>query len=117
MLLGFSTLPEDGVILLPEGAAGGEPGFLEGSYRDVESCELSVDDGCLPRVFHLTKVIGVACAHGAHVPACKSKRWSLLCFLVAFVWRRVSVCLSCLSSTLSSRHPLEQADVGGPTPY
>ena len=42
-LLGFSALPEEGVILFSEGATGGEPSLLEGGYADVESGELFVE--------------------------------------------------------------------------
>ena len=54
-------------------------------------------------------------AHGANVPACDSKSWSLRSFLLL-----TALCkylFACREGPLSSTHPVEQARNDGAAPY
>ena len=80
LLVCFLSLPEERVVLFLQAAAAGESCLLQRCNVDVESLQLTVDDGGFSGLIDLLEVVREARTHCSDVPGCQSQRWRL-CFL------------------------------------
>ena len=109
------TLPEERVVLLPQGTRVSESCFLERIGVHVQSSRLIVKDCCLPEVLDGLQVCRKDSHHCPDVTIPKFQNWFLLMILFVVAW--CHGCSLLFGWSLIPIHPMRMADRGGTAPY